>query len=199
MAGVQYPVRGFAGLGAVAPAPAGKVQGLKVELTGMTKRPVTKAEISTILNPLFKEHQFEVLKVGFMEDNAPVWVWSWDAANKVWVARVMSGPFNGQEGAVVASDKPPTAEDTADLPRALWAYTAVMRPTNLELPESKVGLVRDAVRKSLNPLRNVVGGINTRTVVVAVDPPEKKGIAPVLGTAALIGIALTALSLGSAG
>ena len=186
------------------PMPKGTVKGVKVRLrsTGYTR--ISKGEFGTILNPIFRGHQFEILSSKLVIDDHPIWRWEKSGADQ-WDPVIASGPFTGHEtvGPIMGSAegeaiRAPTLADTAKLPNYVEEYTTILRPTNLEMPEGKRGQLNAAMRPALRPLRAATdSSIFTATSIVAVPDPRKPNVsaAPLLlGTAAIIGVALTLFS-----
>ncbi len=188
------------GLSAAETLPAGKTQGLKISLVGMSpSRAPSLNELSALLLPLARSYQYEVLGTPtYVVDDNPVWSWKYDQAAGLWQSVVASGPFAGAEGDTISfSDQNarPTLAHTSALPKSVFSWAVTLRPTNLELPEAKVGIMREAVRNALSVFRNLGSAITTSAKVVAVDAPAKPNtVAKAVGSAALIGIALTLLS-----
>ncbi len=186
------------------PLPPGSVKGVKVRLRSTGHVKISKGEFGTILNPIFKSHQFEILSAKLVIDDHPIWRWE-KSGPEQWDPVIASGPFTGHEivGPIMGSAageaiRAPTLQDTARLPRFVEEYTTILRPTNLELPESKRRQLNAAMRPALRPLRAATdSSIFTATSVVAVPDPRKPEVsaAPLLlGGAVIIGIALTMFS-----
>jgi hypothetical protein len=189
--------------------PAGKVAGLRVRERAVGNQRISEAEFGALLNPVFRAQGFEVVGTKLVVDDNTVWRWvkaivppqvgEPDVEGPVWQAVVASGPFAGYESSNMSTSAP-TMRDTAELPRYVEEYTVLLRPTSLERPEGKVGPLNAALRDVLRQLRTAKNAaILTSTSVVPLDAPKPKSspVAAVLGSAAIIGFALTMSSLGT--
>lgn len=181
--------------------PEGKTLGVKVGMVGQAPgRAPTLNELNALFLPVIRSHQFEVVGTPkYVLDDNPVWTWKYDAPNNVWEAVIASGPFAGQTGSVLAlnQNERPTLKDTLDNPKGLFSYSVVLRPTNLEMPEGKAGILMKAIRDARRPYSNLGISFSSKYSIVPVAAPknpEKKGA---LATAALIGIGISLLSWGA--
>jgi hypothetical protein len=174
--------------------------GIKSGLVGMTKgRPPTKSELESVLIPVAREHQFEVLSTKYLIDDNPVWTWKVDPDDKnLYEAVIASGPFAGKTGDVLALNdgEKPSLNDTMQQPRAVFSWVMVLRPRGMETSEVKVGVMRQAVRDALTPFRNMGSSFVTSTKTVEVEAQDAKQQKKLGATAAFVGIALTLLSIG---
>lgn len=199
----------FAGLGAVELSP-GKTVGVEWSWVLQGNRAPTEAELTALLKAFIESHRLELVgKPVRVADTVPVWVWKSEAneygGGKTWWAEVATGPFKGLMTAVRSSYAPPTQQDTIALPQALVTWTARLKPVTLEEPESlRAQLVSDAradtrLKAALSSAMGVVPGEgpvpNTNAKLAAVD--QKSGGRAAVATAAIIGIALTMISIGS--
>lgn len=219
---------------AVPPMPKGTVPGIRIRIfklvestwmaagagasdgrSGYTTRTPTKGEISLLTVPAMQAHGFELVgQPKYVVDEHPIWLWrSAIAACKDWCAPqctyqlyVGSGPFKGLTGSCM--EGPPNVGDTVKHgAKAIVEWTGVFRSTDLELPSSKIGQIRETERSVRKVLAEIAGhggeGGPTRkdfkADVVAVPAPKKETGAAAVAIAAVVGIGLLMFNLGAGG
>ena len=160
-------------------------------------------------------------------DDSPIWVWvklpqdpsipGIKPGDFAWMAVLNSGPLKGHEGMVMAPSDctqkynpktgqelgwkckvgKPTVKDTAELPKYVEDWSVTTRPVDLELPESKVGTLRQAMRSVRQKLQGLAVTVGTSVKGVDVEAPKPAPrLAAATGTAAIIGVALAMLTWG---
>jgi hypothetical protein len=218
-----------AGLGAVAPGPQKKVQGVRVAVRVESNHRISAEEFGLAVMPVLQEYGLEIVgEPKLVIDDSPIWVWrkvpqdpsipGVKPGDFAWMAVLGAGPLKGHEGKVMALSDctqkydpktgqeldwkctvgTPTVEHTAELPKYVEDWSVSTRPVDLELPESKVGQLRAAMRGVRQKLQALAGGMVGTSVKPADVPAPKPApkLAAATGTAAIIGIALAMLTWG---
>jgi len=199
--------------------------GVRVALRIESNHRVSAEEIGMAVIPVLNAQGLQIASdPKLIVDDSPIWVWQKRLPDKpaetYFQSVVASGPLKGHEGTAMAPSDctqkydpntgeeiswkcklgTPTVKDTAALPKFVMDWSVLARPADLELPESKVVGLKQAMRPVRQQLQGLVGDnclVGTQVTAVEVPAPQPKATAKaVLGSAAFIGIALAMLTWG---
>lgn len=179
------------------PIPKDRTAGLRIIIRSVGPR-VSKVTYDNMLLNLAGKLQYAVLPQlsTIVRDDNPVWTWR-SVGPGQFEAVVGSGPFAGHTGEFVdvgENGGAPSAQDTANLPKNIQQYSGVLRPSDQNLSDGKIALMRDQMRQTLRATR-VQGATNRVGFEVVPVAPEtadkpKAGLGWAAALAAIAGTVL---------